>query len=100
MCPPLLAFRAERKLRPYITVSDAPPALLGLTTSAKWDGPAASPAGVVCKDYTATPGEAAMDTSTSPLSSIGIDIGKEVFHIVGFSTNGIRPCVHRALSFS
>jgi transposase len=29
-----------------------------------------------------------MDTSTSPLSSIGIDIGKEVFHIVGFSTNG------------
>jgi transposase len=29
-----------------------------------------------------------MDTSTSPLSSIGIDIGKEVFHIVGFGTNG------------
>jgi hypothetical protein len=29
-----------------------------------------------------------MDTTTSHLASIGIDIGKEVFHIVGFSTNG------------
>lgn len=29
-----------------------------------------------------------MDTNMSSLSSIGIDIGKEVFHIVGFSTNG------------
>jgi transposase len=29
-----------------------------------------------------------MDTSTQPLASIGIDIGKEVFHIVGFSTDG------------
>lgn len=29
-----------------------------------------------------------MDINTSPLSSIGIDIGKEVFHIVGFSANG------------
>ena len=29
-----------------------------------------------------------MDTTTSHLASIGIDIGKEVFHIVGFSTDG------------
>src|SRR5476651_10250 len=29
-----------------------------------------------------------MDTTTSPLASIGIDIGKEVFHIVGFSADG------------
>jgi hypothetical protein len=29
-----------------------------------------------------------MDSTTRPLSSIGIDIGKEVFHVVGFSTDG------------
>ena len=30
-----------------------------------------------------------MDTTTTrPLSSIGIDIGKEVFHVVGFGTDG------------
>ena len=29
-----------------------------------------------------------MDTTTPRLASIGIDIGKEVFHIVGFSTDG------------
>ena len=29
-----------------------------------------------------------MDTTTSPFASIGIDIGKEVFHVVGFSTEG------------
>ena len=29
-----------------------------------------------------------MDTTTSPLTSIGIDIGKEVFHIVGFGADG------------
>jgi Transposase len=29
-----------------------------------------------------------MDTITAPLASIGIDIGKEVFHIVGFGTGG------------
>ena len=29
-----------------------------------------------------------MDTTARPLSSIGIDIGKEVFHVVGFSTDG------------
>jgi hypothetical protein len=29
-----------------------------------------------------------MDTITSPLASIGIDIGKEVFHIVGYGTDG------------
>lgn len=28
-----------------------------------------------------------MDTTT-PLASIGIDIGKEVFHVVGFVTDG------------
>src|SRR3954451_9428599 len=29
-----------------------------------------------------------MDTSIAPLASIGIDIGKEVFHVVGLSTDG------------
>jgi hypothetical protein len=29
-----------------------------------------------------------MDTSAPPFASIGIDIGKEVFHIVGFSAEG------------
>ena len=29
-----------------------------------------------------------MDTITQPLASIGIDIGKEVFHVVGFGTDG------------
>ena len=29
-----------------------------------------------------------MYTTTPPLASIGIDIGKEVFHIVGFSSDG------------
>ena len=29
-----------------------------------------------------------MDATTLPLSSIGIDIGKEVFHVVGFGANG------------
>ena len=29
-----------------------------------------------------------MDTTTLYLASIGIDIGKEVFHIVGFSSDG------------
>ena len=29
-----------------------------------------------------------MDTTTRPLASIGIDIGKEVFHIVGFGADG------------
>ena len=29
-----------------------------------------------------------MDTTVTPLASIGIDIGKEVFHLVGFGTDG------------
>jgi hypothetical protein len=29
-----------------------------------------------------------MDTTTAALASIGIDIGKDVFHVVGFGTNG------------
>src|SRR3954454_16629194 len=29
-----------------------------------------------------------MDTTSAPLASIGIDIGKEVFHVVGFGTDG------------
>src|SRR4051794_16565350 len=32
--------------------------------------------------------EKPMDTSIAPLASIGIDIGKEVFHVVGLSTDG------------
>ena len=29
-----------------------------------------------------------MDTTTPALASIGIDIGKDVFHLVGFDTDG------------
>jgi transposase len=29
-----------------------------------------------------------MDTTSAPLASIGIDIGKDVFHLVGFGTDG------------
>ena len=29
-----------------------------------------------------------MDTTIPPFASIGIDIGKEVFHVVGFGTDG------------
>lgn len=29
-----------------------------------------------------------MDTTVAPLASIGVDIGKEVFHLVGFGTDG------------
>ena len=29
-----------------------------------------------------------MDTTTTPPASIGIDIGKEVFHVVGFGADG------------
>ncbi len=29
-----------------------------------------------------------MDTAVAPLASIGVDIGKEVFHLVGFDTDG------------
>ena len=39
-------------------------------------------AGIVCRDYSAAYG------GLPSLASIGIDIGKEVFHIVGFGTDG------------
>jgi transposase len=29
-----------------------------------------------------------LDTTFAPLASIGIDIGKEVFHLIGFGTDG------------
>ena len=29
-----------------------------------------------------------MDTTVAPLASIGVDIGKDVFHLVGFGTHG------------
>lgn len=29
-----------------------------------------------------------MDTTVAPLASIGVDIGKEVFHLVGFGADG------------
>ena len=29
-----------------------------------------------------------MDPTVAPLASIGVDIGKEVFHLVGFGTDG------------
>ncbi|MES2029172.1 MAG: hypothetical protein V4477_08355 [Pseudomonadota bacterium] len=42
-----------------------------------------------------------MDTTIAPLASIGIDIGKEVFHPIGFGTDGkiafrrkkLSPCI-------
>jgi len=37
-----------------------------------------------------------MDTKTLPLSSMGVDIGKEVFHLVGFSTDG-KIAFHRKI---
>src|SRR5689334_14485668 len=36
----------------------------------------------------AHPEKQPMDTPSAPLASIGIDIGKEVFHVVGFGTDG------------
>jgi transposase len=39
-----------------------------------------------------------MDTTTQPLASIGIDTGKEVFHIVGFSTGG-RIVLRRKINY-
>ena len=45
------------------------------------------PARIVCKDNPAAPGEAAHGHH-HPALSIGIDIGKEVFHVVGFGTDG------------
>jgi hypothetical protein len=48
----------------------------------------ASPARIVWKDYPQHPEKQPMDTNTPALASIGIDIGKEAFHIVGFGTNG------------
>ena len=29
-----------------------------------------------------------MDTTVAPLASIGVDIGKEVYHVVGFGADG------------
>jgi hypothetical protein len=46
----------------------------------QWDGPAASPARIVCKDFPQHPEKTAHDP-TAPLASIGIDTGKEVFHV-------------------
>jgi hypothetical protein len=38
-----------------------------------------------------------MDTITSSLSSIGIDIAKENFHTVGFNAGGKIAAVHESL---
>src|ERR1700722_19201156 len=38
--------------------------------------------------HRSNPEKQPVDTITSPLASIGIDIGKEVFHIVGFGCDG------------
>ena len=40
------------------------------------------------EDYPQHPEKHPMDTNTPALASIGIDIGKEFFHIVGFGSNG------------
>ncbi len=29
-----------------------------------------------------------MDTTVAPLALIGVDIGKDVFHLIGFGTDG------------
>jgi transposase len=39
-------------------------------------------------DCSASTGEAAHGYTIAPLASIGVDIGKEVFHLVGFGTDG------------
>jgi hypothetical protein len=36
-----------------------------------------------------------LDTTTPRLASIGIDIGKEVFHILGFSADGTELAMMR-----
>jgi hypothetical protein len=38
--------------------------------------------------HRSNPAKHPMDTTLAPLASIGIDIGKEIFHIVGISTDG------------
>ena len=62
------------------------------------------PGGVVCKDLPAKKQEKqsmeAKTQSAAPvLTAIGVDIGKDVFHIVGFSSDAkiallrkIKPC--------
>jgi hypothetical protein len=49
---------------------------------------AASPARIVWKDYQQHPEKQPIHINTPVLASIGIDIGKEVFHIVGFGADG------------
>ena len=40
-----------------------------------------------------------MDTTVARLASIGVDIGKEVFHLVGFGTDG-EICQRRSKNAS
>ncbi len=51
-----------------------------------WTG--CSPARIVWKDYQQHPEKQPMHIETPVLASIGIDIGKKVFHIVGFGADG------------
>src|SRR3954451_23871347 len=46
------------------------------------------PRGQSAKTNPQHPEKQPMDITSAPLASIGIDIGKEVFHVVGFGTDG------------
>ena len=46
------------------------------------------PRGNSLKDYHTATGEAAHGHPIQTLASIGIDIGKEVYHVVGFGADG------------
>ena len=46
------------------------------------------PRGYSARTTSQQPEKQPMDTTIPPLASIGIDIGKEVFHVVGFGTDG------------
>src|SRR6516165_1845129 len=57
-----------------------------------WDGPAAFPTALASTGKRLSSGEAAMKPKMEPnigtLAVIGVDIGKEVFHLVGFGIDG------------
>ncbi len=48
----------------------------------------ALPRGAVLDCSAFKPEKQLMDTTVGPLASIGVDIGKEVFNLVGFGTDG------------
>src|SRR5204863_7230927 len=58
----------------------------------EWDGPAASPTELASDSKRRSAGEAAMKPKTESDTAlpmvIGVDIGKEVFHLIGFGGDG------------